>query len=114
MARIAGAGGDWETAGALLREAVELQDALPYTEPPPWYFPTREALGYVLLQQGQPARAEVVYRKQLEYTPRNGWSLIGLAQSLRAQQRDAEADEAEARFAEVWGRADVTLEASVF
>ena len=63
-----------------MQDAVVLQDQLPYTEPPPWYFPNREALGYALLRSGRPAQAEAVYRKQLDYTPRNGWSLLGLVQ----------------------------------
>ncbi len=114
-ARVAGVNGDWNAAVGLLREAVMQQDALPYTEPPPWYFPNREALGYALLRAGKPAEAEKVYRAQLDYTPRNGWSLRGLAESLEAQGKTAAAAEAEAQRAEVWQRADVSLErGSVF
>ena len=108
-ARIALAAGDSTSAIAALREAVELQDALPYTEPPPWYFPTREALGRALLAAGEPAQAEAVFREQLEHTPRNGWSLHGLAESLRAQGRDRDAAAAQAEFDEVWERADFEL-----
>jgi tetratricopeptide (TPR) repeat protein len=113
-ARIAGEAGRWDEAVALLQQAVLLQDALPYTEPPPWYFPNREALGYALLRSGRPAQAEAVYRKQLDYTPRNGWSLLGLVQSLSAQQKTAAAEAARAQYAEVWQRADFELPASVF
>jgi tetratricopeptide (TPR) repeat protein len=97
-----------------LREAVVMQDGLPYTEPPPWYFPTREALGHALLASGNAAEAEAVYREQLEHTPRNGWSLFGLVASLRAQGKTESAQAAEAQRAEVWSRADITLEASVY
>jgi tetratricopeptide (TPR) repeat protein len=113
-ARIAALAGEHPKAIAGLREAVTLQDALSYTEPPPWYFPTREALGQALLQAGQAAEAETVFRKQLEYTPRNGWSLFGLAESLRAQGRTADADRIDAELAEVWARADFQLAAAVF
>lgn len=113
-ARIEGESGRWTQALPLLREAVALQDALPYTEPPPWYFPIREALGQALLQAGQPAEAEAAFREQLEYTPRNGWSLRGLAASQRAQGRTKDALKTEAQLEEVWDRADVTLEAAVF
>jgi len=108
-ARVAGASGRWKEAVALLREAVDQQDALPYTEPPPWYFPNREALGYALLRAGEPKQAEKVYRQQLEYTPRNGWSLRGLADSLEAQGKSRDAAKVEAELAEVWQQADVTL-----
>jgi tetratricopeptide (TPR) repeat protein len=113
-ARIAGARGRWAKAVAPLREAVKLQDALPYSEPPPWYFPEREALGHALLRAGRPAEAETVYRAQLLHTPRNAWSLLGLAESLRAQGKDGEAAAAERERAAAWQLADVTLPGSVF
>jgi tetratricopeptide (TPR) repeat protein len=113
-ARIAGEADRWDEAVVLLQKAVELQDALPYTEPPPWYFPNREALGYALLKSGRPEEAEAVYRQQLDYTPRNGWSLLGLVQSLSAQQKTADAGAARTEYAEVWQRADFELPASVF
>jgi tetratricopeptide (TPR) repeat protein len=112
--RLEGARGRWARALGPLREAVRLQDALPYTEPPPWYVPEREALGHALLRAGRPAEAEAVYRAQLERTPRNGWSLLGLAESLRAQGRTEEAAAAERERATAWQLADVTLPASIF
>jgi tetratricopeptide (TPR) repeat protein len=112
--RIASRRGDHGTAIALLKKAVSLQDALPYTEPPPWYFPEREALGDALLRAGRPKEAEAVYVEQLERTPRNGWSLYGLARSLRAQGRTEEAARVEDAFTVAWERADVPLTASVF
>jgi tetratricopeptide (TPR) repeat protein len=57
---------------------------------------------------------EIVYREDLRRNPGNGWSLFGLAQSLRAQGHDAEASDAEQRFRNAWSRADVTLTASRF
>ncbi len=111
-ARIEGEAGNWDAAIPLLEEAVTLQDGLPYTEPPPWYFPNREALGHALLESGRSAAAEAVFRKSLEKTPRNGWSLAGLVASLEGQGKDASA--AESERASVWERADITLPAPVF
>ena len=54
-------------------------------------------------QRGRPAEAEAVYRDDLKRNPDNGWSLFGLAQSLRAQGKTAEAAEVEARFQKVLG-----------
>jgi tetratricopeptide (TPR) repeat protein len=113
-ARIASESGRFRDAVALLRSAVELQDALPYTEPPPWYFPTREALGQALIESGDWTAAESVFREQLEHTPRNGWSLLGLEQSLREQGKQQQAATVAAQFAEVWTRADVALESAVY
>jgi hypothetical protein len=40
--------------------------------------------------------------------------LFGLAQALRAQGKNTEAAEADARFRRAWGSTDVTLTASRF
>jgi tetratricopeptide (TPR) repeat protein len=111
---LAVARGDLEAAAAALEEAVWVQDAMNYIEPPAWYFPVRQALGAVLLQDGRAAEAEAVYRKDLEQYPKNGWSLFGLAQSLRAQDKAQEAQWAETGFANAWAKADVKLVASRF
>lgn len=105
-----------QTDGAVkhLQEAVRTQDALPYSEPPPWYYPARQSLGAVLLAAGRPVEAEVVYREDLERNPENGWSLFGLSQALRARKADADAAEVDSRFRKAWEHADVTLIASRF
>jgi tetratricopeptide (TPR) repeat protein len=99
---------------AELEEAVAIEDSLGYTEPPPFYFPVRQALGVVLLDAGRPADAEAVYRRDLEQYPKNGWSLFGLAEALRAQKKGPEARWAEQGFRTAWVRADVELRASRF
>ncbi len=101
-----------DEAIAHFRAAVETQDELPYTEPPFWYYPTRQTLGKALLAAGDAAAAEAVYRTDLEQYPRNGWSLYGLIQAREAQGK--EAGDLRHRFGELWAEADVTLEASVF
>jgi tetratricopeptide (TPR) repeat protein len=111
---IAARGGDAETAVKHLAEAVRMQDEHWFTEPPPWYFPVRQTLGAALLQAGRAAEAEAVYREDLRRNPENGWSLFGLAQSLRAQGKSADAAAVDTRFRRAWARADVTLAASRF
>ena len=97
---------------AALREAVAIEDQIPYDEPPGWHAPVRQTLGALLLAAGQPAEAEAVYREELKRNPDNGWSLYGLAQSLRAQKREAEAKDVDGRFAKAWQNADIKLTAS--
>ena len=92
--------------------AVAAQDSLPYTEPPFWYYPTRQSLGVALLRAGRAADAEQVYKRDLEQYPHNGWSTYGLIQSLAAQGKNAEADEHRGHFAMMWALADVELSAS--
>ena len=106
--------GDIATAERLLRSAVAEQDTHWFSEPPPWYFPVRQSLGAILLQAGRAADAEQVYRDDLKRNPGNGWSLYGLAQSLRAQGKTADAAQVEASFAKAWAKADVKLTASRF
>jgi tetratricopeptide (TPR) repeat protein len=89
-----------------LKEAVKLEDSLPYVEPPHWPLPVRQYLGSVLLMAGRPADAEIEYRADLTRNPENGWALIGLIQSLKDQQKDGQAAEAEDRFKKAWAYAD--------
>ncbi|MFK7913279.1 MAG: hypothetical protein AB8B93_05150, partial [Pseudomonadales bacterium] len=83
--------------------AVKTQDALPYTEPPFWHFPVRQALGAAYLRAGDSAQAARVYREDLEYFPRNGWSLAGL---MRAEPEAADMKTLKSDFAQTWKNAD--------
>jgi hypothetical protein len=74
----------------------------------------RPLLGAALLQAGRPQKAEAVYLEDLRRHPENGWALFGLAQSLAAQHRDAEARTVRQRFDTAWSDVDVTLTASAF
>ena len=111
---IAGKAEDYQTAVTQLTKNVELEDGLNYTEPKDWYLPPRQVLGAVLLMAGKPNQAEQVYRKDLQFHPQNGWSLYGLAQSLKAQGKIAEAEATQTQFKEAWADADVTLTSSRF
>ena len=92
-----------------LEKAVSLEDELIYDEPPDWYMPIRQRLGAVLLAAGRSRQAEKVFRADLVRRPENGWSLYGLAQSLKAQNRGREAAQIEKRFERAWKTADVKL-----
>jgi len=89
--------------------AIAGEDALVYEEPPAWYMPLRQRLGAILLAAGRPIRAEKVYREDLLRRPENGWSLHGLARSLRAQNRAKAAAQVEGRFEKAWKTADIKL-----
>ncbi|WP_203329137.1 tetratricopeptide repeat protein [Candidatus Laterigemmans baculatus] len=119
--------GDRERAFALLRDAVALEEALSYDEPPGWMQPVRHALGALLMADRQFAEAEKVYREDLVRHPNNAWSLLGLQQSLEAQlatqneldaaTRQEKASELEAlaaRVEQAWARADVVPVASCY
>lgn len=108
-ARIANARGDRRRALELLRDAVAAQDKLLYDEPADWYYPVRETLGGMLLQSGDAKGAETVFRADLEQNPRNPRSLFGLAEALRRQNRDYEADWVKQELDAAWKGADVDL-----
>ena len=82
--RIAQAGGEHAEAVRHFEAAVAIEDGLAYTEPPYWYYPTRQSLGAALLQAGDAERAEVVLRSSLARAPNNGWALFGL---MKAYER---------------------------
>jgi tetratricopeptide (TPR) repeat protein len=105
--------GNIESGLQQLRAAIKKEDALKYDEPPGWLIPVRHSLGAVLMKQQRFAEAEQVYREDLARWPGNGWSLLGLAESLRAQKRhEEEAAEAKARFEKVWAKADLKINSS--
>jgi len=103
---------EWDTAVLHFDRAIRYEDALIYQEPPDWHAPVRQTLGAVLLQAGRAGEAETVYWEDLKRNPGMGWSLYGLWQALKAQQKTHEAAAAEARFRDSWKRADVMLTAS--
>jgi tetratricopeptide (TPR) repeat protein len=108
-ARIAQAKNDGRAAVEHLRRAVEAEDALNYDEPPGWYYPVRESLGAALLLNGDAAGAERVFREDLERNPRNGRSLFGLTESLKAQGRQDAARSVQREYERAWKNADTQL-----
>ena len=98
---------------AKLTEATKAEDALKYDEPPGWMIPIRHTLGATLLRAGRFADAEQIYRQDLKRLPDNGWSLLGLADSLREQKKQSEELAAtKARFEKVWAKADLKITSS--
>jgi tetratricopeptide (TPR) repeat protein len=96
-----------------LRAAIQKEGALKYDEPPGWLIPVRHSLGAVLMKQQRFAEAEQVYRDDLARLPENGWSLLGLAESLRHQKKNAdEVAQIQAQFKRVWAKADLTITSS--
>lgn len=83
--------GRLDDAWAALERGIAAEDRLAYDEPPGWVIPVRHAMGALLMEAGQPARAEKLYREDQLDHPGNGWSLLGLRQALAAQGKDDEA-----------------------
>jgi tetratricopeptide (TPR) repeat protein len=98
-----------ELAVKELQEAVAGEDVLAYDEPPAWFLPARESLGGAFLSAGKPADAERVFREDLMRNARNGRSLFGLMESLRAQGKTDAALMVEREYQSAWKDADSKL-----
>ncbi len=94
--------GQYKKAIRRLEDAVDLEDSLVYTEPPPWLGPTRLVLARAQMLAGRPGDAEATYRADLEIYPLSGWALSGLAESLEALDRPAEAEATRQLLSRTW------------
>lgn len=113
--------GDYDTAFKRLRDAVALDDALPYDEPWGWMQPTRHALGALLFEQGHHAKAEKVFLQDLGLAPGlpracqhpdNVWALRGLYDCLVAQGKTDETAHIKLRLDLAEARADRPIKAA--
>jgi tetratricopeptide (TPR) repeat protein len=94
-ARVAQSKRDLAGAAAHFEKASALEEQLAYMEPPYWYYPVRQSLGAVLLQNGDLDGAEQAFRSSLIRAPNNGWALYGLTEvyKKRGDARRAAATE---------------------
>ncbi|WP_370478211.1 tetratricopeptide repeat protein [Tamlana flava] len=110
---IASAKNDLEKAIKHFEKAVELEDALIYNEPSAWHIPTRQNLGAVLLKAEKYKAAENIFKEDLDILRQNGWSLMGLHKSLKAQGKLTEAEKIKYEFDVAWKDADIALNTSI-
>ncbi|WP_178988919.1 tetratricopeptide repeat protein [Winogradskyella schleiferi] len=96
-----------------LENAVVFEDDLTYTEPAAWHIPTRQNLGAILLKAKKYDDAEKVYEEDLNILRQNGWSLIGLYKTLKAQGKNDEADIIKKEFDIAWKDSDIKIDNSV-
>lgn len=96
-----------------LKQAVFYEDQLIYSEPTAWHIPVRQTLGAVLLKAEKYEAAEKVYREDLGILRQNGWSLMGLYESLFNQNKLGEAKKIRQEFDKAWKHADIALKTSV-
>jgi tetratricopeptide (TPR) repeat protein len=108
--RIAMANDDADAAVNAFRTAAEIQDGLPYLEPPYWYYPVRQSLGAALLKAGMPEEAAREFRAALVSFPNNAWGLYGLMQAQKAQGDESGAAETEKMFREAWAGGALSID----
>ncbi|WP_055442335.1 tetratricopeptide repeat protein [Lacinutrix himadriensis] len=105
--------GNYDAAITHLESAVEIEDHLIYNEPSAWYIPPRQNLGAVLLNAKKYKEAEQVFKEDLKDLRQNGWSLMGLYQSLKAQGKQDEANKIKQEFDTAWKDADIEISTSI-
>ncbi len=101
-ARWAAAGGDHAGAARLYREAIAVEDRIPYMEPPFWYYSVHQSLGASLYRARRFDEAAEAFTAALARAPNNGWALYGLAEAERASGRKLQAAAAEAALKRAW------------
>jgi tetratricopeptide (TPR) repeat protein len=84
------------------RAAVEIEEKIPYMEPPYWYYPVHQSLGAALYRAGQYDEAREAFTAALARSPNNGWALYGLVATERAQGRKPQAVAAEMALKRAW------------
>lgn len=113
--------GTHRTAFDHLREAVQRDDNLEYTEPWAWMHPPRHALAALLSEQGQFEEAEQVYRTDLGLNddlqrcaqhPDNVWALHGLVECLRRRGATDEVAHFGPRLMTALAKTDVSVTSS--
>ncbi|KXH44128.1 TPR domain-containing protein [Colletotrichum simmondsii] len=115
--------GNYENAFESLRQAIEHDDALVYSEPWGWMLPTRHPYAALLLEQGHIEEASVVYAQDLGYDsslvrahqhPNNIWALHGYLECLKRLGRQNEAKIVQKQLSLAEAGADVLIESSCF
>lgn len=111
-AEIAAAKKDYPTAIRELKAGIALEDQLKYNEPIDWHQSLRVILGAVLLKAGDYKAAETCYLEDLKNYRENGWALMGLYQSLKAQGKTKAANTTLKRFNQAFTFTDIKLTSS--
>ncbi len=101
---------DYKASAVLLREAIKMEDALNYNEPPDWFFSVRHHLGRVLILNGQKRLAIKVYLEDLERLPKNGWAYHGLKQAYSDLGDVENVNKFNELIAQSWKHADFEIE----
>ncbi|KAL2698338.1 hypothetical protein AAEP93_011048 [Penicillium crustosum] len=114
---------NYDKAFASLRQAIDLEDNLPYSEPWSWMQPVRHAYAALLMEQGHLEEAAQTYRADLGLDnsvirprrhPNNVWSLQGYHECLVRLGRLDEAAVIEQPLQLALAVADVPVTSSCF
>lgn len=108
-ARLAAREGKADDALNLIREAIEAEINLGYSEPPLYPQPMEEVAGKLALELKRYTEAEAFFRAALERDPGSGRAYFGLMQAQQNLSKQNEARETYAKFIKAWAKADDDL-----
>ncbi|WP_460219142.1 tetratricopeptide repeat protein [Psychroserpens sp. MEBiC05023] len=108
-AELLAAQGNFKTSIALLKDAVSIEDALNYNEPPDWFFSIRHHLGDIFIRNKQYQEAITTYQEDLKRLPKNGWAQHGLRLAYEKLGDAENVSKMNAAIEESWSTADVEL-----
>ncbi|KAF4771276.1 hypothetical protein N7455_011931 [Penicillium solitum] len=115
--------GDYDEAFSRLREAITLEDELPFAEPWGWMLPARHPYAALSLEQGRVEQAAQAYAEDLglcptpkraHQHPNNVWALHGYHECLQLLGRHAEANIINKQLSLALVEADVEITSSCF
>ncbi|MGH9798954.1 MAG: tetratricopeptide repeat protein, partial [Blastocatellia bacterium] len=109
QARLLAREGKADEAIAKLKEGIEEEIKLGYSEPPLYPVPMEEVAGKVCLELKRWKEAEEFFRAALERDPGSGRAYFGLMQAQQALGKDAEARDSYTKFVKAWAKADADL-----
>jgi tetratricopeptide (TPR) repeat protein len=108
-ARILAREGKADEAIAKLRQGIEEEIKLGYSEPPLYPNPMEEVAGKVCVELKRWKEAEEFFRAALERDPGSGRAYFGLMQAQQALGKNDEARDSYAKFVKAWAKADEDL-----
>ncbi|HEV2666879.1 MAG TPA: hypothetical protein VG324_18310 [Blastocatellia bacterium] len=109
QARVLAHEGKVDEAVAKLREGVEEEIKLGYSEPPLYLNPMEEVAGKVCIELKRWKEAEEFFGAALDRDPGSGRAYFGLMQAQQALGKDLEARKSYAKFLKAWAKADADL-----
>ena len=107
--RILAREGKADAAIALLRQALEEETKIGYSEPPLYPHPMEEVVGQTLLSMSRWSEAAAMFDAALERDPGSGRAFFGLMQAFQGAGKTAEAHQAYLKFVSSWAHADADL-----
>jgi tetratricopeptide (TPR) repeat protein len=109
QARLMAREGKAGEAIAKLREGIEEEIKLGYSEPPLYPVPMEEVAGKLCLELKRWKEADEFFRAALERDPGSGRAYFGLMLAQQSLGENAEARQSHAKFVKAWAKADGDL-----